>query len=87
MMSTFSKALKQLIEAGGELNKCCNCNNDSHQCEFDFADEAKYTYPCRAFNLCMEKYSIKFDELINPYDAKFHFEYILNQMLQELIIE
>ena len=83
-MNTFSKALKQIIEAEGDLSECCYKHS---KCEFHLNASEKGEYACRAFNLCIKQYNVSFNELISPSNAQKVFEKVLNQVLSELITE
>ena len=83
-MNTYSKGLKQLIEAEGKARLCCVVNNNAKKCEFYSVDSG---FDCRVFNFCIEKYEANYEALGYPANAKIIFERVLNQMLNELITE
>ena len=86
-MNTLIKALRQIIEANGEISSCC-VTNGGRNCEFRcmshyFNDD----YACEVFNVCINEYNVPSDDLMLPSKAKYHMEQVLNQIVSELITE
>lgn len=88
-MNALIKALKLLIEADGSLHDCCSRNNFNEKCEFCYREDSRlnYLFDCEVFKICIDRFDIDPDALIEKHKAKSNFEIVLNKITEELIIE